>query len=241
MIETKSFELAEYAKGNPNSSRLAIVLPGRLDTKDYIHIKSLVDALAEQGYYALSFDAPGTWESPGGIELYTTTSTLKAINELIEYLGNKPTVLAGHSRGGSNAMLGGTQNKYVTHIISIMSHCGPSSIVIPKKVKTSCRDLPPGTERTKEQKQFVLPLNYFTDQSKYDALPALKVCAKPKLFFYGSNDVLVDEDEVRETYNASAEPKTIHCLKAEHDYRLHPEIISEVNESVIKFLNESYS
>ena len=43
IIKTKTFELAVYAKGDPNSSKLVIVIPGRLDTKDYIHNTSLVD------------------------------------------------------------------------------------------------------------------------------------------------------------------------------------------------------
>src|SRR3989338_8571987 len=128
LIKTASFELAIYAHGEKTSSSLALVLPGKLDTKDYPHMKNHVGYLSARNYLALSFDPPGTWESPGGIELYTMTNYLKAINELIEYFGNKPTVLMGHSRGGSMAMLAGVQNKYVTHIIAVMSHIEPSEI-----------------------------------------------------------------------------------------------------------------
>jgi hypothetical protein len=77
ILETKSFKLASYAEGDPTSARLALVLPGRLETKDYVHIKSHVAHLAGLGFYALSFDPPGTWESPGDIELYTNTNYLK--------------------------------------------------------------------------------------------------------------------------------------------------------------------
>ena len=115
-IKTKSFELVVYEKGDPNSQKLAIVIPGRLDTKDYIHNTSLVDYLASRGYFALSFDPAGTWESPGDIDLYTTTNLIKSVNELIEFFGNKPTLLAGHSRGGTIAMLAGP--KILTLLIS---------------------------------------------------------------------------------------------------------------------------
>src|SRR3989338_4759008 len=108
MLKTKSFDLAVYAKGDPASSKLAIIIPGRLDSKDYAHNTSLVDYLAGRGYFALSFDPPGTWESPGDIGLYTTTNLLKVVDELIEHFGNKPTLLAGQSRGGTVAMLAGT-------------------------------------------------------------------------------------------------------------------------------------
>src|SRR3989338_3016633 len=117
IIKTKTFELAVYEKGDSNSPKLAIVIPGRLDTKDYIHNTSLVDYLASRDYFALSFDPPGTWESPGDIELYTTTNYLKAVDELIEHFGTKPTLLAGHSRGGTIAMLAALKNPHVTHFI----------------------------------------------------------------------------------------------------------------------------
>lgn len=241
IIQTASFQLAVYQQGNEQADKFALVLPGRLDTKDYAHMHSHVDSLAERGYLALSFDPPGTWESPGGIELYTTTNYLKAVDELIEYFGNKPTLLVGHSRGGSNAMLAGTANPHVTHFVAVMSHTGPTTVELPKAgepTKISYRDVPPGTSRTKEQKAFALPATYFEDQAQYDATEALKDCTKPKLFFYGTEDVLVSRDDVRKVYEAAGEPKTIHELNTEHDYRLHPEIIDEVNEVIGKFLEK---
>jgi len=240
MVATKSFTLAVYARGDKQAPKLAIVIPGRLDTKDYIHIKSHVDYLAARGYYALSFDPPGSWESPGGIGTYTTTNTLQAIDELIELHGNRPTLLVGHSRGGSNAMLAGTTNPYVTHFVSIMSHTGPTTVGLPvghNSSSSTTRDMPPGTERTRERVPFDLPYAYFEDQLQYDSLPALKECTKPKLFFYGTQDVLVSKDNVEAAYEASAKPKTIHPLEAEHDYRLDANRIDEVNKVIGLFLD----
>lgn len=239
LVQTPSFNVAVYQNGNPAAGKLAIVIPGRLDTKDYISMRSLVDYLANRGYLALSFDPPGTWESPGDISLYSTTTTLRAIDELIEYFGNKPTVLIGHSRGGSNAMLAGTKNPYVTHIIAIMSHAGPTTVDLPidGSPKMSYRDVPPGATRTKKQKEFALPASYFEDQANYDATEALKTCKKPKLFFYGTDDTLVSEASVKSLFAITAEPKMIHALNSEHDYRLHSDIIEEVNETIGSFLN----
>jgi len=238
MIKTKDFEIAEYAKGDPDSRQLALILPGRLDTKDYIHMTSLVDRLANEGYYAISFDPPGSWGSPGDIGLYTTTNYLKAVGELIEHFGNRPTLLVGHSRGGTIAMIVGCSNPNVTRFVAIMSYHGPALGALPDhrgEVKRSGRDLPPGATKTSEQKWFDLPYSYFEDQQQYEAIDALKACTKPKLFFYGTEDQLVSKEDVMESYNASAEPKLIHELKSEHNYRLHPEIIQEVNTAIIKF------
>jgi pimeloyl-ACP methyl ester carboxylesterase len=238
-LKTESFELAVYARGDKNATKLAVVIPGRLDTKDYIHLTSLVDYLAAKGYYALSFDPPGSWESPGGIEQYTTTNILKAVNEIIEHFGNRPTVVLGHSRGGSNAMLIGTANPHVTHFVAIMSSVEATTVNVPADkdgFSLETRDLPPGTSRTTERKTYTLPYPYFEDQRQYSALEALKTCTKPKLFFYGTQDVLVSKEEVEKAYWASAEPKQIHALDTEHDYRLHPDMIDEVNRTIGGFL-----
>mgnify|MGYP001570469319 FL=1 len=231
-----------YEKGDPSSPKLAIVVPGRLDTKDYVHNTSLVDYLASRGYFALSFDPPGTWESTGDIELYTTTNYLKAVDELIEHFENKPTLLAGHSRGGTIAMLAAPQNQFVTHFIPILSYYGAPSAPEPDKIENGAlvlyRDLPPGTKKSENRKRFDLPLGYFEDGQQYDALKGLKICNKPKLFFYGTQDVMNDPEDVKVAYEHSADPKMIHSLNCEHDYRLHPEIVQEVNQVVGRFLDK---
>lgn len=234
VVETKNYEVAVYMKGDKNASKLAIVIPGRLDTKDYTAMTSHVDFLAEQGYLALSFDPPGTRESLRDISLYSTTSTLEAINELIEYFGNKPTLLVDHSCGGVNAMLVGISNPHVTSFVAIMSHAGPMTVELPNDGQPviSYRDLPLGTERTKNKKEFALPVSYFDDQEKYDATEGLKSCAKLKLFFYGMQDVLDSPERVKKMYELSAEPKMIHEHNTEHDFRLYPEIIEEVNNII---------
>lgn len=230
MIRTESFELAEYAQGNSGAEKLALVLPGRLDTKDYPHMRSHVDFLAGLGYYAISFDPPGTWESPGGIEIYTMSNYLKAMQEIISLYENRPTLLVGHSRGGSMAMLGGTTIDQVTAFAAIMSN--PSASVPPdeyayveKGVSESYRDEPFGDG----QRRFDLPASYFEDAAQYDMREDLAACAKPKLFIFGEQDVLVKSENVKAMYEAAADPKQLAGVSSEHDYRKHPEIIDEVN------------
>jgi pimeloyl-ACP methyl ester carboxylesterase len=244
IINTPSFALAVNAKGDKNSARVALVLPGRLDTKDYACFDSHLERLASQGFYAVAFDPPGTWNSPGGIELFTTTNYIKAVNELIKYFGNKPTFLLGHSRGGAIAILAGTPNPLVIGIAVIMSTYGaptsPSKQALISKVELSYRDLPPGTEKTNQQKEFALPLSYFKDGEKYNVVEVLKSCTKPKLLFYGTDDEFTQPDKVIELFNIIPQPKIIHELKSNHDYRYHPKIIEEVNNLVGDFLTDNY-
>ncbi len=47
-----------------------------------------------------------------------------------------------------------------------------------------------------------------------------------------------DPEDVKVAYEQSAEPKMIHGLNSEHDYRLHSKIVAEVNEVVGQFLDK---
>ncbi len=235
-LKTRSFELAAYVKGD-ESSKLALVLPGRLDTKDYPHMRSHVDYLASRGYFAVSFDPPGTWDSKGDISIYTMTNYLKAINELIEFFGNRPTVLMGHSLGGTVAMLVGSRNDRVTHIITVMSHASAGRINVKRvdgDVQISRRDIP--LTEPVSIREFRLPLNFFDDSKKYHSVDEFKNCPKPKLLFFGAKDALVKPEEVRKIFDIAVEPKRIHELDSPHDYRRHPEIIEEVNRIVGEWL-----
>lgn len=234
IIKTDSFDLAITTAGNPNSERMMLCLPGRLDTKDYAHIQSHLEYFAQKGFFTVSFDPPGTWESSNDISLYTTPNYLVAIHEIIAHFDNRPTITLGHSRGGTMALMAGIHNQYVTHMIAVMSHWGPSGRPdIEENVHVSTRDVPPGTERTEERKTFELPMSYFDDAGDYSGLD---VCDKPKLFFAGLQDVLVTPQDVKEMVDEAAEPKEYLELDSEHDYRLHSEVIDEVNKHVEAFL-----
>lgn len=243
LISTPSFKLAVYTRGDQNADKLALVLPGKLDTKDYANMRGHVDYLASKGYLAMSFDPPGTWESPGGIELYTMTNYIKAVNELIEHFGNRPTFIMGHSRGSTIATLVATTNPHVEALVSVFCSLSPSAYRNAtneewrqRGYETSMRDLPPGGGA--EVKRFDLPYAFFEDQCNYDLADGLQICTKPKLFILGTRDQLATPEKVRAIYEVAAEPKQLYELDSDHDYRMHPELIDEVNGVIGKFLEE---
>lgn len=242
IIKTKSLKLAANVKGNKNSKKLALVLPGRLDTKDYECFNSHLEFLASKGFLALSFDPPGTWESPGGIELFTTTNYIKAVNELIELHGNKPTLLLGHSRGGAVAAIDGSKNPAVIEIVTIAESFGtpspPSKEELKSGIHMSYRDFPPGTQKTTKQKSFKLPLSYFEDGEKYNDAESLKTCRKPKLIFYAKDDEFNSPKEVKRIFDSLPQPKELHELDCNHDYRYNPKMVEKVNEILGRFLEK---
>lgn len=243
IIKTKSFELSTFSRGDENSERMAILLPGRLDTKDYGNFVSHADYLASQGFYVIAMDPPGIWESPGGIDIYNTTNYIKAVNELIEYFGNRPTLLLGHSRGAAVAIYVSISNPHVIGIISVMANYGvptpPTQESIKKGFQISYRDLPPGTTKTKGQKEFSLPLSYWEDGEKYNAGETFKKCTQPKLIIYGY-DEHTPINEVTELYQYLSEPKMIKMVDSAHDYRYYPQAIKDVEKEIDLFLEKYF-
>lgn len=241
IIETDSFKLAANVKGNVNASRVAILMPGRLDTKDYANFESHLNFLANRGFYTLAIDPPGTWDSPGNLKDYTTTTYLKAINELIDRLGNRPTLLLGHSRGGATAMLA-TANPAVVGLVVVNAAYGKPSAPEPEKIVggtlLESRDIPPGEVRTKEQRKFNLPLAYFEDGAKHDPKGALQSFKAPKMLVHATKDEFTTLEHVKEIYAELSGPKMFLEIDCTHDYRLYPEVIKLIEETLGSFIDD---
>lgn len=238
-IKTKSFTLSVLTEGDRKAKKIAIIIPGRLDTKDYIHVTSHMKYLSKKGFFAISFDPPGTWESEGKIDIYNTTNYIKAVNELIDYYGNKPTLLVGHSRGGSISILC-SSNPSVSGIILIMASYGnpsPPEGDVKKGYRLSLRDFPPGNKVTKEKKEFKLPMSYFEDGNKYDPTEFLKGITKPKLIIYSKRDQFSNPGDVKKLYEEIPNPKMICEIDSEHDYRYSSKAVEEVNKAIEKFFD----
>ncbi len=233
--------IATYIKGDIDSPKLALVLPGLLDTKDYPHMQSHVDYLAKQGYLAVSLDAPGTWGSGDDIEAYTITNYLGAIDQLITKYGNKPTTLVGHSLGGFVASLAITRSKNIETLIAIMSPHAYVRITNQETinrwrsegVRVSQRDLPDNAD---EKKTFRLPYSFVEDAGQYKALPGLAQSTIPKLFVAAKYDVAVEPALVQASYDAAAGPKEFLLFDSDHDYRRHPELIEQMNDVIGGFI-----
>ena len=231
--------MAVNMKGDSRAAKLAILMPGRLDTKDYINFTSHADYLAKKDYFVVAIDPPGTWESPGDLEAYTTSTYLKVVNELIDHLGNRPTLLLGHSRGGATAMLASV-NPAVSALVVVNAAYGRPSAPDPEKITNGrlreSRDLPPGDTRTEEQKLFSLPLAYFEDGVKHDPQKALEQFKGPKLVIHANKDEFVTMDRVKKIYDNLTEPKRFLAIDSTHDYRLYPEAIKSVEVALGNFL-----
>jgi cephalosporin-C deacetylase-like acetyl esterase len=149
----------------------------------------------------------------------------------------------GHSRGASIAMIAGANNPYVKAFCAVMPSMSSDGFITKQDIKwkesglqTYMRDLPPGDGN--EVKQFNLPYSFFEDEQNYRVDENIMKSTKPKLFFLGTKDTLAPPERVRKTFEILSEPKELHLLDSDHDYRYHDGLIQEVNRALGIFLTK---
>lgn len=247
VVETASFSLDTYSAGEADGEKLALVLPGFLETKDRPYLKNHTDYLADLGYLAVSFDPPGTWGSGDNIEDYTVTNYLQAIDELIEHFGNRPVAVMGNSMGGRVALLAAMRNEHVGSVAAVAT-------VFPY-IRDRNRDSRTVKWQAEKERilrvespqdpnqiiEFWLPYSHSEDAQKYDVpgSAGLRKLVKPKLFVIATRDTVVTPAEALETFEMAAEPKELRKLNAGHEYWRYPRHVQRINHMVGSFLRRA--
>jgi uncharacterized protein len=225
------------------TSKLAILCPGFLDSKDYDHLVVLSERLVERGYTVVRLDMIGSWESEGSMSDYTTTQHLSDIKNVLDYMLTQAPysdiLIGGHSRGGMLSFLYAAMDSRITTVLGIM----PSSVYTlpPEKraawekdgVEVHERNIPGSTEKRK----FVLPFLYVQDREPYDVLARVAEIKARIILIAGEEDVIVSPSSVEHVFDCANDPKEYILVKnIGHDYRKNADEIEIVNQVILKAL-----
>jgi len=229
------------------TNKLAILLPGYLDSKDYPHLVSLAKDLSNVGYTAVRVDLTGMWESGSNIEDYTVTQHLKDIQNVVEYMltENKyeHIVIGGHSRGGFLSILYAIKDSRISAVIGIMP---PYALLARNVNKEKVKKWEEAGSRiysldvpgsNKEKKEVKVPYSNIEDTKKYNLLNEINMLHCPLLLIAGELDEVILPTDVEDIYKEANDPKKYIVLQGiGHNYRNYPEQIERVNKEIIEFL-----
>jgi pimeloyl-ACP methyl ester carboxylesterase len=232
------------------SGKLAILLPGFLDTKDYDHITSLGKLLSENGFDVASFDPTGTWNSGSSLGEYTISKYIANVEQVISHFESRERfneiILIGHSLGGIVGAYETAVNEKISGVILITS---PQYFVRPENfeerevkwktagTKISHRDLP---KNRSQKTSFGVPYSFVEDSKNYNSMEVVGKIKKPILFLAGEVDQHFTPDHMKQVYERANEPKSFVVVNGVgHDYRFHKDQIDRVNGEILKFLQQN--
>jgi len=217
--------------------KLALLLPGYLDSPDYFHLITFEKRLKELGYTVERLDACNLWQT-GDVNNYSITNFFKQIKDRIDFYKNQSPdeiLLLGHSNGGFTAIVAGSKFPEVTKIIAL---CPPpdktgSEIKWKNGLRISKRDLP---NNPNEFREFAIPVSYLKDAIQYSAVDEVKNINKPLMIFIGLDDKVVPPSETEEIVNAANSPYVVRLEGVGHDFRQSEEQTNRVADEIVKFL-----
>lgn len=218
--------------------KVALLLPGYLDSPDYLHMKTFEKGLNELGFTVERLDPCHLWET-GDINNYSITNFIQQIRERVEfYSDQKPeeVVLIGHSMGGFTSIIAGSRIEEVTKIISL---CPPpdryGSEIEWKSTgfRHSERDLP---EESTRFRSFDVPYSYAQDGLQYSAKNEVKKIKKPLMIFVALDDEVVPPELTEQIITNANNPHVVRQPNMGHDFRQSQEECNIVMAAIDKFL-----
>lgn len=172
-------------------------------------------ALSERGIAVLRFDFTGLGNSDGDFANTNFSSNVADLVAAAGALADKhqaPSLLVGHSLGGTAALMAASKIESVTAVATIGSPSEPAHVshlfgdcVAKIQVNGSALVSIGGRELT-IQKQFL------EDIQSHEAQRQLQVLGKPLLIFHSPTDRIVSIDNARKLYEAARHPKSFISL-----------------------------
>jgi esterase/lipase len=201
--------------------KVALLLPGYLDSPDYLHMMTFEKGLKKLGYTTERLDPCGLWKT-GDIKNYTITNYIKQIEDRVDtYKKQNPseTVLIGHSMGGFVSIIAGSKISEVSKIVSLCSppdRLGSAEDWEGKEYRHSKRDLP---GETKKFKTFDVPQSFAEDGLQYSAVEEVKKMHKPLMIFIALEDTVCPPELTEKIVAHANSPYVVRQPGMGHDFR----------------------
>ncbi len=218
--------------------KLALLLPGFLDSPDYLHMLTFEKGLKKLGFTVERLDTCNLWKT-SNVKDYTITNYIHQITERVNVYKNKDldeVVLIGHSLGAFVAIIAGNRIRGVTKIVSLCSaadRIGSSLNWKGKKFRYSERDLP---DNPKKSRVFNIPYTFAEDGMQYSAMEEVKKIHKPIMIFIALEDKSVPPEETEKIVSNANNPHVVRQPNMGHNFRHSQKECNIVMKHIERFL-----
>ncbi|MDD2823391.1 MAG: prolyl oligopeptidase family serine peptidase [Candidatus Daviesbacteria bacterium] len=222
------------------SLKVALLLPGYLDSPEYLHMKVFAKKLEELGYTVERIDPCSLWKT-GDVNNYTITSYIKQVSDLVEFYSSKnpeEIILIGHSLGAYVAIIVGNRMKEVTKIVALCPAADRIDASLNwqgKEFRHSDRDLPDNPEKLRA---FDIPDTFAIDGMQYSAVEEVKDIHKPLMIFIALDDKDVPPSETERVVNNANNPHVVRQPNMDHNFRKSEKETNIVMKEIEKFLTK---
>ena len=205
-------------------------------TKNLTAVKNVGRALTDAGYGVLRFDFTGLGESEGDFENTNFSGNVQDLVEAAEFLTENykaPTLLIGHSLGGTAAIFAAAKIKSIKAVAVINSPSDPSH------VKHLLRDSTYEINKNGKAKvnlggiDFTIKKQFLDDLENKSLIEVVSKFGKGLLVLHSPQDRTVDIKNAEEIYKAAHHPKSFvsldgadHLLSAKEDSKYAGQVIS---------------
>ena len=189
-------------------------------TKDTITVFRISRMLAERGIAVLRFDFTGLGNSEGDFAQSNFTTDVADIYAAAKFLCDNyaaPSLLIGHSLGGTAMLEAAMQIERVKAVVTIASPSQPDHVL--HHFGHALTMLEQGIASSIEvaDRHYDIEPQFLEDLRRYDMQQRLAMLEKPVLIFKVLNDALVDSENADEISAWTAGPSRIVTLdKADH-------------------------
>lgn len=219
--------------------KLALLLPGYLNSPDYLDMMVFEKRLLKLGYSVERIDPCGLWKT-GNVDTYTVTNYLSTIKKAISKYKNKnleEILVLGHSLGGFVSILAGNRFREITKVVSLCAPATISKSVFKYGVdgfRNSKRDLP---ENSSKYREFNVPKSFVDDGVKYSAIEDVRSLKKPLMILIGMKDTSVLPEITEEIVKVANNPYVVRLKDTGHSFRRSNRETNLVMDEIEKFLS----
>jgi esterase/lipase len=170
-------------------------------TKDIITVYRSSRILAQHGYAVLRFDFSGLGDSEGDFANCNFSTTVDDLHAAIQFLTENytaPTILIGHSLGGTTSLAAAADAACIKQVVTIASPSQPSHVLhhFEHALTMLEQHIPSSFEVA--GKFYDINPQFVADVRQWDMQKTLAKLNKPVLILNVENDELVSEENSRE-------------------------------------------